>query len=299
MLQDVRLYQCFLTVAEELSFTAAAQRLNVAQPWLSTRIRQLEARLGLTLFNRTTRSVELTPEGARLAPLARRVIEACESFEREAADLGGHAPVLRLGAPPYLPNNPQSRELMRRLEAALPGLRLEMDVGWSLPLVHKASSGELDAAFTIGVPPPADLEQVLIDEVLLDIEFPEGDSLAERGLIAPKDLAGRWVVMFNRSFNSLAFDRISAELRGHGANIVERNAMWSTRPVSPTPTPPLVIRLEGGSRKTRPGFCRRPLEFIEPLELWLVRGRERSSPALDLLFRLAREPQTATASGAD
>src|SRR5258708_24931593 len=56
----------FLLVAEHLSFRAAAERLNLTAPAVSHSIRQLEARLGVRLLNRTTRSVALTHAGVRL-----------------------------------------------------------------------------------------------------------------------------------------------------------------------------------------------------------------------------------------
>src|SRR5690606_19486284 len=63
---EVRQLRCFQAVAEELSFSRAARRLRVAQPAVSRTIRELEDQLGVSLLNRTRRSVSLTPAGAVL-----------------------------------------------------------------------------------------------------------------------------------------------------------------------------------------------------------------------------------------
>ena len=61
---DTRLLRAFVVVAEELSFTRAAERLHLAQQALSAQVRQLESRLGVQLFERTTRRVALTAAGS-------------------------------------------------------------------------------------------------------------------------------------------------------------------------------------------------------------------------------------------
>lgn len=71
----MRALRFFVAVAEELHFTRAAARLFVAQQALSREIQRLERRLGTPLFVRTTRSVALTPEGERLLPRARALVE--------------------------------------------------------------------------------------------------------------------------------------------------------------------------------------------------------------------------------
>ncbi|WP_030418472.1 LysR family transcriptional regulator [Streptomyces sp. SCSIO 75703] len=73
---DPRLLRAFVTVAEELHFTRAAARLFVAQQALSRDVRRLERELRRELFVRTTRQVTLTPDGERLLPYARRVLQA-------------------------------------------------------------------------------------------------------------------------------------------------------------------------------------------------------------------------------
>ncbi|GAA2535972.1 MULTISPECIES: LysR family transcriptional regulator [Pseudonocardia] len=71
---DAQKLQVFVAVAEELHFGRAADRLHLAQPYLSRSVRALEAELGADLFRRTTRKVELTPAGTALLPHARALL---------------------------------------------------------------------------------------------------------------------------------------------------------------------------------------------------------------------------------
>lgn len=75
---DVQRLRCFVTLCEELHFTRAAARLFVDQSALSRQIRRLERDLGVQLFHRSTRRVELTAAGERLLPEAQRTIEQCQ-----------------------------------------------------------------------------------------------------------------------------------------------------------------------------------------------------------------------------
>jgi len=72
---ELRHIRYFLTVAEEMNFTRAAQRLNIAQPPLSRQIRDLEEELGAKLFERTPHSLHLTEEGILFKQYAARILE--------------------------------------------------------------------------------------------------------------------------------------------------------------------------------------------------------------------------------
>ena len=94
----LRQLRYFVTLAEELNFSRAAERLNVVQQSLSTAIAQLETSLGFKLFERSTRSVALTSDGALWLSHAREALAAAEQAELAAADLTtGRTGSLRVG----------------------------------------------------------------------------------------------------------------------------------------------------------------------------------------------------------
>src|SRR5699024_10670528 len=85
---DLRHLRYFATVAEELHFGRAADRLHIAQPALSTQIRQLEADLEARLLHRTTRSVELSDAGRAFLVEARQTLRQADRAESVARRAG-------------------------------------------------------------------------------------------------------------------------------------------------------------------------------------------------------------------
>src|SRR5512141_1872700 len=95
---DLRAWRQFLAVAELLHFGRAARRLSITQPPLTQAIQKLEARLGVSLFARSRRSVALTPAGTALVEPVRALLAQAGALPAVARDAaaGGRGTV-RLG----------------------------------------------------------------------------------------------------------------------------------------------------------------------------------------------------------
>ncbi|WP_439406551.1 LysR family transcriptional regulator [Bradyrhizobium sp. DASA03076] len=98
---DIRHFRYFVAVAEALSFARAARALHMSQPPLSKRIADLEQELGVRLFNRTSKRVELTTAGEVLLPQAREAVRAFDAALRVARSLSPtQSRRLRIALPP-------------------------------------------------------------------------------------------------------------------------------------------------------------------------------------------------------
>jgi DNA-binding transcriptional LysR family regulator len=100
---DLRQLEAFVAVATSGNFSQAALALHLSQPALSRSVRLAEEALGARLFDRNTRSVRLTPAGAELLPIARRILgEFDESLSGLSQFIKGHRGKIKLSALPSM-----------------------------------------------------------------------------------------------------------------------------------------------------------------------------------------------------
>ncbi len=141
--------KALMSVAHLKSFAAAAERLNATQPGISYRIKKLEEELGVELFTRTTRSVELTPEGRRSLVHAERTLNSLAQMEAEFKDPTRFSGVFRIGVSDCVAETWLS-DLMAHIDAVYPNLRPEFHSGQIFSFIEKLETGEFDLAFSGG-----------------------------------------------------------------------------------------------------------------------------------------------------
>lgn len=186
---ELRHLRYFRAVGEELHFGRAAERLHIAQPPLSQQIRQLERELGVELFTRTTRSVELTPAGRTFLQRAIEILGAVDDAgleaRRIAAGAEGRVAIGCVGSATYslLP------ELVRALGESLPGVEVSVRGEMLAPAqIDALEAGAIDLAL---LRPPVSRDDITVETVRRDrllVALPAGHRLAERAEVTATDL---------------------------------------------------------------------------------------------------------------
>src|SRR6201996_280074 len=148
MEMELRHLRYFLAVAEELNFTRAARRLNIAQPPLTQQIKALEAEMGVTLFDRSAYRVELTDAGKSFVPQVARILadvrNAVLIAKRAAAGEVGH---VRVGFTESASFNPLVTAAFRNFRVAYPEVEVSLEENPSTVLAAALREGRVDAAF--------------------------------------------------------------------------------------------------------------------------------------------------------
>jgi DNA-binding transcriptional LysR family regulator len=183
--------RCFVTVAEELHFGRAAQRLNMTQPPLSRQIQLLEHALNVTLLDRDSRNVRLTPAGHAFLADARRLLSLSAAATNHARRIaGGQAGRLRIGftaagAYRFLPI------LITALRERLPDIDLVLEEMVSGEQLEALANGQIDAGLLRPPVVQPDIAAVQVDSEPLLLAMPNQHPLAERDRLHITDLDGQ------------------------------------------------------------------------------------------------------------
>lgn len=223
---DIRQMQYVLELAQTGSFTKAAARLHITQPTLSKTIKSLEEELGVELFNREGKRIELTDAGRAIEVQARSIVESFHNLRLELNDLTNfNKGIIRLGIPPMAGSSffPQ---VIRRFREQYPGLVIQTVEEGSKKLEMKVAEGKLDMGVVLL---PVDQERfdsfTVVKEHLKLLVHPE-HPLADREQVRLAELAGEPFILFREEF--ALHDRIISEcIRvGFRPNVLYESSQW-------------------------------------------------------------------------
>ena len=196
---DIRKIEVFVTVAEERSFTRAAEKLHTAQSGVSTAIRALERELGATLLDRTTQRVELTEAGRALLPEALRILAAVETARETVTQVGqGLRGRLRLGIL-YNLTPGRVREALVTFRAELPQVEMWLTAPGqrgSLDHLDLLREGALDLAMVLTHGPVPGIDQHVLDTDEVVLVCPADHPLAGRADVDLAELADETFIEF-------------------------------------------------------------------------------------------------------
>lgn len=203
----------FLVLAQENHYSRAAQQLNISQSGLSHAIAALEAELGLPLFQKRGRGIELGPYGTALLPQAQQIVTLADHCVRSFQMLRDGMGVLRLRTIPQL-ITPTVAKLCRRFKEENPDTDFSFTTGMSSEVCQSLLNGEADIGFCSKPLEDPTLEYVPIQTRRMVAVVPPDHPLALRKTIALAETLPYPHVTYSwRSGQRDAVDRFFAPVR--------------------------------------------------------------------------------------
>ena len=215
---ELRQLRYFVTLAQELNFRRAAERLHITQPSLSQQIALLEATFGVRLFERDRRRVSLTEAGIAILADAQGLVAESEMVLHKARQLASaDAGTLRVGFPEYA-NRTFIPDIAAAFRSQHPEVKVTITEGYSGALLSDLRRERLDVGF-VRIPSAEDYGdltmELMMDEktgMLLAARHP----LAARSEIPVAALAGEQILVVDRPFNPALYDLIAEWLQRGG-----------------------------------------------------------------------------------
>jgi DNA-binding transcriptional LysR family regulator len=264
-----------VTVADELNFGRAAERLHIAGPSLSQQIKALERDLKVRLFDRDRRSVTLTPSGAALLPHVRALVDQADELRRRAVGLVASEPV-RIGYVNWCPTDLAERA------AGVAQLRVDPWVMPSHTQAARVADGSLDLA--ICWVQTTDLETLSLDAHLIGVNRLYAVSVGAD--TSPVDAKDTLVLLdadeaswssWNRYAEQFAADTGAPTMRVDDGGVTGQEFFEHVRRLRRS----VLNNPKGQNTPEPPGLVRRPVVHPTPLWTWsLVWRRDEDNAAV-------------------
>ena len=214
---DMRQLRHFLGVAEELHFGRAAARLHMTQPPLTMSIRQMEHELGVKLFDRTSRSVALTPAGTVLLPIAQRLLDDLQRIPTTLqAAAQGRLGRLRLGFVSTMGFGGLPQWL-RSFRTSHPEVELALQEATFDLQLAAFSAGEMDAGFVLHAPdaPPVGFQALSVSRETMVLALPAEHPLALAETLLVSAVLQEPLLVFPRRIAPSLYDALLSFYSAH------------------------------------------------------------------------------------
>ena len=293
MMFELSQLRCFVAAAEELHFGRAAQRLNMTQSPLSRQIQLLERILDVTLLERTSRQVSLTPAGRVFLIEARRIVRLSESAALSARRVAkGDAGRVAIGFTAVSGYNlvPQ---IVAQARASLPNIDLELREMVTTDQVDALLTGLIDIGF---VRPPLDrheFDTACVQVEPLVVALPAGDPRQSKAVLALNDFDGLPLIMYARQGAGYFHQMLVGLFDGAGVapqyvqHVTQIHSMLGL--VHAGLAAAIVPESASGLHMIDVQFRRLATEPEKPVELHMAWRRDNSNPALEPMRRLCAE----------
>jgi DNA-binding transcriptional LysR family regulator len=213
---DLRQLKYFVTVAEELSFVRAAERLHMSQPPLSQQIKALEEELGVELLFRSSREVKLSDAGRVFLAESRELLDKAQAVAhrtRQAA--GGEQATLRVAMATSALFHVLPR-LLQRMQQVLPGVSMSVTDMNSDEQVRSLVVDRIDLGFIHARPDIRGMAHLNLVVDSFALVLPAAHPLAAKPDLALRDLDGQPMVAFSREHAPALFDALIASCQQEG-----------------------------------------------------------------------------------
>lgn len=213
---ELRHFKYFLTVAEELHYRKAAERLFISQPGLSRQIKQLEQILDVPLFIRDKRQVSLTPEGEYLKGEMKEIMNRIELTKKHLKMVNqGEQGELRIG---FLGSAMQNviPDLLVNMNKSFPYIHTSLEEMSNTAQVVAIEKDELDIGFVRLEKVPAGMAMMPVFTDSFSVVLPRNHKLTQKNFKSVKQLKDENFILFSSDYSPSYYDKIMSICEDQG-----------------------------------------------------------------------------------
>ena len=289
---DLRQIRYFLVLANELNFTRAAGRLHISQPPLTRQIQQLEASMGVVLFERTTRGVVLTQAGAVFLEEARKIVALTDQATNKTRlahqgqlgrlDIGVFGSAILNVIP----------TLLIELRKTHPDIVISLQNTTKIQQVEAVREKRLDIGFNRVFP---EVEDLVVETVMMEslyVAMHKDHELVRRRTLAVRDLNNQPLILFPNNVRPTFADNVVSLFRDEGLapNVVHEVEDVMTCIALVSAGLGMAVVPESAVNLQLPGVRYHPLRSAEAkVDLSCVYRADNASPALMVFLDIVRK----------